>query len=164
MAVAGSLSFALALNETSANDLGTATMPHALAAAYAVTSGTTDNKMDLIYSDNNSLVATTVNIDVRGALSAALGGTSISMVEVRLIIIKNKGTTVLTLGNGTNPAWAGLFGGTAHTLSIPPGLFVWYCTTDGIGLQTTAATADILKLDSGASTVEYDIVIGGVSA
>ena len=162
-AVTGTIAFQCSLVETVTTDLDSVLSPANLSVVKAIVSGTTSDKMDLLWFDVDSLASTTRNLDLRGSLTSA-AGTAFSPVEVRLIIIVNSSSTVLLLGGGSNPAFSGLFADASDKISIPPGLFVWYCGTDGVGLQTTVSTADILKLDSGASTVNYTIILGGVSA
>jgi hypothetical protein len=126
-------------------------------------SGTTDNKWDCAWYDEATLTATTRNIDLSGALTRALGGATISAAECCGIFIANTATaaaSVLTLGNGSNAAYSGLFGATGHTITIPAsGMLQWFAPLDGGGLPITNSTADILKLDSGSATITYRIAL-----
>lgn len=174
MAVNLSLVVKLLGMESASNDLGVSTMPHKLdypGTLYAdgdYVSGTTDNKQDLIWSDRRTLVATSEQLDLAGVLTAALGGSAITMVEVRGIAIVNRATSAtsrLKLGAGANPSFAGLFVATGDIILIPAsGLFLWHAPLDGGGLTVTASTGDMLTLDSAAATITYDIVVWGVSA
>lgn len=173
MAVNTDLYLRLLAMESQANDLGTATQPHLLEFPGALrgrsyVSGTTDNAFDLVWSDSRSAAAAADTLDLRGVLAAALGGSLLNLLEVCAIVIKNKATTaahVLSVGAGSNPAFAGLFGATGDVIKVPAsGLFVWFAPLDGGGLATTAGTADILTIDPGANTISYDIVILGRSA
>lgn len=173
MAVNLSLVFKLLGMESAQNDSGTATMPHALEYPGSLytgdfTSGTTDNKQDLIWSDRRTLAATSEQLDLAGVLTQALGGATITMVEVRGIAIVNRATAAasrLLIGGGSNPSFAGLFGATGDIVKVPAsGLFAWHAPLDGGGLTVTASTGDMLTVDSGAATITYDIVVWGVSA
>ena len=167
MAVSTAISVSIEANESSANDLGTAIQRHLASLILSYASGTGDSQFDLVWSDSRSLVATTEDIDVAGALTKALGGT-FTAVEIGLIYIRNKNTVAaerLIVGNGTNPVFSGLFGASTHTLKIPAGgFFLWVAPLDGGGMAVTATTADVLKFDSSAATVAYDILIIGRSA
>ena len=172
MAVALNIQVSLLGNETSALDLGVASMPHTLkypgtlhAADYGT--GTGDNQQDKIWSDTRTATAAADALDLAGSLSTALGGT-LTVVEVRGIMIRNRSTAVagiLSVGAGSNPAFAGLFGATGDIIKVPAsGLFLWHAPLDGGGLTVTAGTGDILNIDPGANTVTYDIIVWGVSA
>lgn len=161
----------LACQEQAVNDLGVAQQPHLFEFPGTLNpggnygTGTTDNKMDVIWSDQRTLVATSEQLDVRGVLTSAINNTALAFIEVRGIFIKNHSATALLVGGGANPAFAGLFGATGDIIKVPPqGLFAWFAPMDGLGLSTTAATADMLTMDSVASTVIYTIVLLGVSA
>lgn len=169
MAVSIERSFRLVATESTANDLGTAIQPHqALPPNVIFESGTTDSKFDLVFSDTRTLTATSETLDFAGSLTAVIGGGTITMVEIGVIYIRNKATaaaSILTLGNATNPAFTNLLGGSTQTVKIPAGgIFYWEAPLDGGGLTVAAGTADGLKLDSGAATITYDILVAGRSA
>ena len=158
--------------EQSSEDMGLATKSHlweypgSLNAGGSYESGTASNKFDLVWTDSRTLVATTEDLDLRGVLTASLGGAVLNMVEVCGIAIKNTSlTTALVIGNGTNGAYLGMFGAVTHTITVPPGgKLEWFAPVDGGGLTTTAGTADILKVNSGAATIVYEIAVFGRSA
>lgn len=173
MSATTTIAFALQVMEASANDLGTATMPHKIAFPDTLhsgdyESGTIDNKFDIVWSDTRTLVATSEQLDVRGVLTAALGGAALNFIEVCGIFIVNTATaatSVLLVGAGGNPAFAGLFGATGDIIKVPAsGLLAWFAPLDGGGLATTGGTADMITVDSGAATITYKIVILGRSA
>lgn len=158
--------------QASALDHGLANIAHSLRfpgdlRADDYSTGTTDNKQDLIWSDRRTVTAAPDSLDVRGGLPDALGGT-LAFVEIRGILIINRATaaaSVLSVGGGSNPAFAGLFGATGDIVKVPAsGCLLWTAPLDGGGLATTAGTADILTVDPGAATITYDICIWGVSA
>lgn len=159
--------------EAAANDLGRASMLHELVYPGTLRSeehanGTGDYQQDLVWSDTRTLVATTEQLDCRGVLVGGLPASPMNLIEVRGIFIRNRNTTaahVLKLGAGANPV-TGLFGDAASDkINIGAGgCFLWHAPLDGGGIATTAGTADMLTLDSGANTVTYDIIIWGVSA
>lgn len=168
MAVTTSISVALRANEQSTADFGTASLPHVAEFLLDLTSGTIDNKADVVWSDQRTLAGASEQLDLRGVLTAALGGAALSLVEVRAIWIRNRATaaaSVLLVGGGANPAFSGLFGATGDIIKVPAGgCFLWVAPLDGGGLATTAGTADMLTIDAGAATITYDVMVLGVSA
>ena len=161
------------IREFTDNDLGSASQVHRIEYPGSLRSGeygtgTGDNQQDLVWSDRRTLTATAEQLDLRGVLTAAIGGAALGVVEARGIFIINRATaaaSVLLIGGGANPAFAGLFGATGDIVKVPAGgCFLWHAPLDGGGLATTAGTADMLTIDASASTITYDIVIWGVSA
>lgn len=175
MAVQLQASVVLTAYETSANDLGNAQQAHRFEFPGSLSStggvyatGTASNQQDRVWSDTRSAAAAADTIDLAGSLTAAIGGATITFVEVRGIAIRNKATTaahILSVGAGSNPAFSGLFGATGDVIKVPAsGMFFWHAPLDGGGLAVTAGTGDILTIDPGANTVSYDILIWGASA
>lgn len=166
MSAVTNVSLNVAVAEGTTGDLYAGSIPHAVSLALQWLSGTTDNKADTVYSDTRSAAASADNLDLRGSLAGVFG--TVSFAETKLIYIKNKATTsgyTLTVGAGTNGAFAGLFADLTDKIVIQPGgAFLWIAPLDGNNLATTAGTADILKIDPGSNTVSYDIVIIGASA
>lgn len=148
--------------------LGVNALSKAINYALSVTNGTGSNQADLLYVNSAGLVSTTSSLDLAGTAIKTPLATPVAMVEVVALIIHNTSTLaaqVLIVGNGANPAYAGLFGAGTHTITIPAGgIFIWIAPLDGGGLTVTANTGDILKLDSGAQTVTFKIAILGRSA
>lgn len=168
MAVSLSLSVNIRGREYQIGDLYTAVAEHAASYSLEQANGTVDNLQDLIWSDARSLVATSETLDLNNSLNPAVQANLISLVEVRGIYIRNKATVAaskLVIGNAASPAYAGLFGGAAHTISVPAGgMFLWTAPLDGYGLVVTGTSADGLKVDAGAATIPYEIIVWGVSA
>ena len=161
------------IRESVENDLGSAAQRHRIEYPGSLRSeehatGTGNYQQDLTWSDRRTLTATSEQLDLRGVLTAAIGGAALDLVEVRGIFIVNRSTTaasVLLIGGGANPAFAGLFGATGDIIKVPAGgCLLWHAPLDGGGLATTGSTADMLTVDSGAATIIYDIAIWGVSA
>lgn len=166
MAVTSSISVSCKCMETGTGDLGTPQCYHVWNWALGLTSGTTANKADLVWSDTRTLTATSENLDVVGGLTGLLG-TVLSFVEIVAVFVKNNSATgTLTIGNGTNPAYAGLFGAGTHTIAVNAGgMWGWVSPADGPGcLVPVGSTGDIIKVDSGAATISYSILVLGRSA
>lgn len=172
MAVNLSLGVRLLLSESSALDFGTGVIPHLLEFPGTLRTGdyltgTGSNTQNRVFADQRTLTATSETLDLYGGLTDAFG-VVINFVEVRGIYIKNTATaaaSVLIVGNGAAPAFAGLVGAAAHTIKVgPSGLFLWVSPLDTAGLTVTNTTAQDLKIDAGAATITYDLAIWGVDA
>lgn len=124
--------------------------------------GTGANNVDAVYSAAATLAATTLAIDLRGGLNSVLTGDAVAFPIITTFAIKNKATTTgynLTIGAGSNPFITWL-GATGDAVKIGPGgVLIVHSPVDGYA--TTAGTADILQLDSGANSVDYEILILG---
>ena len=93
MAVSVERNFRLQVTESIAGDLGTGIQHHVISPAAATyATGTGDSQFDLVWSDTRTLVATTETLDLAGSLTAAIGGATITMVEIGIICIRNKAT------------------------------------------------------------------------
>jgi hypothetical protein len=110
-----------------------------------------------------SLVATTVDYDLAGVLTDVFG-TVLTFTKLKGLMIRNNNTTsghVLIVGGATNPV--PLFSDASDKHPIAPGgsLILFGPLADGI-CAVTAGTGDKLRLDAGANTISYDIVLIGV--
>lgn len=117
------------------------------------------------YDKARSLAATSENLDLAsGSLTDGYGNTA-TFAKLKMLYIKNLSTTAgetLKIGGGTNPFLLFDDGSDIYDLG-PNGIyFVWEPSL--AGLPVTAATGDILKIDSGAATLTYDIAMVGASA
>lgn len=152
--------------ESTTLDLGTATFLLSVLREFDLASGTGDSAFDMVWSDTRTLVATSETLDLSGSLTSALG-VSITFVEIGFIYIYNKATaaaSVLLVGNGAAPAFAGFLSGATVKLTVgPSGWNAWYSPLDSAGLTVTNTTAQDLKIDAGAATITYDIVLVGRS-
>jgi hypothetical protein len=133
--------------------------------ADAFASGTAIDQADLAWWDTaRNLAATSETHDLAGGLTDPFGAT-ITMARVKGLYIKNNSTTVgetLKIGGGSNPFL--LFDNASDIYELGPNgiFFVW--EPSAAALPVTASTGDLLKIDSGAATFTYDIVIIGASA
>lgn len=166
MSVVTSINLRVSAVDSTSTGLSQPVANHILEFLLDMLSGTVAAKCDLAYSETGSLVATTKAFDLIGTLKTALGA-NFDCANVCLIAIKHMGTTgALEVGNGTNPAYANLFGAAAHTIKVQPG-GVWIWVAPGVlpaCLDVDPGTADNLKIDSGAATIPYQILILGRSA
>jgi len=135
---------------------------------FPILNGTTAGKMDLLYSKTATLAASaSEELDLRGALTDALGQTCV-FVDVRMIcVIASAGNTndVLVGGAAAN-AFVNWVGNSSDIVVVKPGGCLFLYTPTDAGYAVTAGTADLLKIanSGGATGVTYTIYIGGVSA
>lgn len=168
MAVSTTISLSLNATESATGDLWSAAAAHVKSALIEWATGTGSSQSDVIFSDTRSAAASADAIDLKGTSNLAGVYANCTFVEVRALLIINKSTTagqILTVGAGSNPAFAGLFAATGDAIKIPAGgVLFWAAKYDGDGLIPVATTGDILTIDPGASTISYDIVIIGTSS
>lgn len=122
-------------------------------------SGTGANGALRYYQKSNSLVATTVDIDLTAAICS--DGT-VGLTHWRELRVWNLSTADdLTLGLGTNPITASFMGGTTPTVTIPPGGVFVQAKPLGTNGYVVDSTHKILRLNSGSATVSYRVLILG---
>jgi hypothetical protein len=175
MAVASRISIMVRALESQSRDLGLATMPHLVeyptpavnSGSPEFATGTASYQFDRVWSDQRTLTATSEDLDLAGVLTSQLDGSTITFVEIGGILIYNTSTTAaLTVGGAAaNQAFTGLFAAATERLKVGPlGQVAWVSPIDGGGLTVVAGTADQLKIDAGAATITYQIVLLGRSA
>ncbi|MGW5352207.1 hypothetical protein ACWERV_17060 [Streptomyces sp. NPDC004031] len=169
MSLTSSLSASVGFTQSSALDLGTASLPVSVRAAVQLASGTGAGQADRVFSDRRTLAASgTENLDLAGTLVDAFGAT-ITFVKVKGLYIRADAanTNNVVLGaEGTNP-WATLLNSTG-TVTLRPGAFFLAAAgaADATGYAVTASTGDLLKVvnSAGGTAVSYDVVVIGTSA
>lgn len=134
--------------------------------SYALATGTTTGKADLVFTDTRTLTASsTENLDLAGGLTDVFGAT-LTFVEVVAIYVKAAAGNAnnVVVGGAASNGFAAPFGDATDTVKVAPG-GVCLLTNDA-GFAVTAGTGDILKIANGGSgtSVTYDIVIVGRSA
>lgn len=166
MALQTNLDLTLRANLTNAIDLETASSPLSLDLSDELTTGTgAIDTADKKFSDRRTLAATTENIDLAGSLVDAFGNT-ITFARIKCIVIRNRSVTPgenLIIGGAASNTFL-LFADATDKDSIGPGGIRLYWEPSAAAKPVTASTGDILKVDSGAATITYDIVIIGSSA
>jgi len=151
-------------DETGSGDLFTPRAQHTIEHLIALASGTSASQADLVWSDTRTLAATSENLDLAGSLSGALG-TTVTFAKVSGIIIRNNTATAaakLLVGGAASNQFINWVANSSDILQIGPS-GILFLTSPVDGYAVTAATGDILKIDSGAATISYSIVIWGRS-
>lgn len=166
MPVTANLNLSATGRHTAALDLGTASFPFAISAAYALASGTAAGQADRVFADQRTLTASaTENLDLAGALTDAYG-TSITFATVKAVIIKAAAANTNDV-QVTRPATNGvpLFMAASDGIALKPGyVFAWFGS--GAGATVTASTGDLITVtnSAGGTSVIYDVLIVGTSA
>jgi hypothetical protein len=150
---------------TGTGDTGTPIFTSLVEVTSSQASGTTSGKQDLLWEDTGTAaISTPVDIDLAGSLTDKFG-VAVVFAEITRLTIKNNETgtgKTLTVGAGSSP-WISWLKATGDAIVIAPGgTFVLDNPLDGY--PVTATTADILRLDPGANSVNYTIQILGRSA
>jgi hypothetical protein len=169
MSLTSSLSAAVGFTQSSALDLGTASLPVSVRAAVQLVSGTGAGQADLVFSDRRSIAASgTEGLDLAGTLTDAFGAT-LTFVKIKGLYVRADAANtnnVVVGADGTSP-WTTLLNSTG-TVTLRPGAFFLAAagSADATGYGVTASTGDILKVanSSSGTAVSYDIVVIGTSA
>jgi hypothetical protein len=152
---------------TTARDLESPVSQYDILFRHVLSSGTGLDQGDLLWSDERILSATSENIDLAGGgLSDGLGS-ALAFVKVKGIYIRNMATTAgynLLVGGAATNAFINWVGDATDIVNVGPGGALLLYNPSAAGYAVTAATGDILKIDSGANAITYRIVIIGTSA
>lgn len=129
-------------------------------------SGVAAGQADRCWHSRRILAASaTENLDLSGTLTDEYGN-PLTPARIKGLYVRaaDANTNDVVVGGAGTNAWTGPFGGTAHTLAVPPGMLLPLTRLDG--WPVTANTADLLKFANGGagSPVTYDVVIFATSA
>lgn len=118
------------------------------------TNGPGDGLAEILIHRSGRLKASTLELDLDAIINVF--GALCSLSKVRFLIVENRTLTagkVITLGGD----WVTSIGGLP--VVKPGGLVLLNAPIDGY--TVTATSADVLQLDPGAETIDYEILIGG---
>ena len=108
-----------------------------------------DDDVSLLYSKRNTLVATSDNLTVNDDSLTDFFGEPLTFVTVRHIQVVNKDATHnLIVGGGSNSLIPAITLGANGCLNLTTAI-------------TVSGSAKLLKIDAGANTVQYDVIILG---
>lgn len=130
----------------------------------ALANGTGANQANQIFSDTRTLAsAANETLDLSGSLTNAFGE-SVTFTKLKAMIVQNKGTTDLTIGNAASNQFASFLGGATQTLVVPAGGVLVLTAPGANGFAVTAGTGDQLKFTNGSgASLDYDLVLIGVN-
>jgi len=132
----------------------------------SLATGTVLDQADRMWHDNRTLSATSEDIDLAGGVTDGLGA-SVTFVKVKCIAIFNNSTTAgdnLTVGGAAATQFVNWVGDATDKIVIGPGGCFLLWNPSLAGYAVGAGASDLLKVDSGANEIEYDIIIIGTSA
>jgi len=122
-----------------------------------LTPGAGLNQFQNIYAGGQSVpngAPVTLNL-VDGSLKMP-DGTATNFTDIQLLVIRNNGAAVLTVGGGTTPV------ASIGTITVNPGaIAVLIANASGAPYTVTAVTAMLLKFTSAAGTLPVDVIIAG---
>jgi len=130
------------------------------------TNGTGNDEANLVWHDTRSLAATSEDLDLNAALTSTLvgGAVTVKFTNIKALYIRNNSTTtteILAVGGAAGNQFINWVANTSDIVNIgPSGILALINPLDGY--DVTAATGDLLKIDSGADTFTYDIWIVGI--
>jgi len=159
MAVSGQIKTTISITNTGASDLSSPTE--------TITDGDAINKMDIVWSDQRTLTATTSeNLDLAGGLTDTYGNT-LTFAKVKYLFVSaaaaNNG--IIQVGGAASNAFVNWVANSSDILQVRAGGWFDLAAPDADGYAVTAGTGDILKINNtGAAAGTYNIAIGGVSA
>lgn len=151
----------------------------ALSPATALTSGTTANKADRVWSDTGRTILSGANddidlydlgtIDIGGGAGKDALGQSVALAEVVALLIYNQPGSaggLLVFGEGSTSAWNGPTNGsdTAVFGPIRPGGWLMLFAPTDPAYAVTDAASNLLRLTASGGNVTYDISVLGRSA
>lgn len=165
MAVTTNLQLTVNSTLTETLDLSTPRDSLVMNLSDALATGTSANQADVLWHDSRLLSATSEDLDLAGILTDGLGNT-VTFVTVKAIVIHNTSTTAtesLAVGGAASAQFVNWVGAADDEVNVgPDGVFLLWSPIDGY--DVTATTGDLLKIDSGADNITYEIAIIGTSA
>jgi len=158
MALTAQITTSIVASLTGAPDVGAVSQEISDKLRLTLTSGTGANQANNIFTDDFSIVgAGTQTYDLAGALTNGIGGTAI-FTAIKMIAIKNNGTTALTYGGGS-ASFLGFLGDATDEIVVPAGGFIVLADPTAAGQAVTATTADLITL-SGTDVSGTIYIIG----
>lgn len=164
MAVTGTVQVAVSLTNLGAGD-STGKQSNTInvgASPVTISDGASANQFSKIYRKVISLTAATPQTLDLTALTDD-GGASVSFSTIKEIYMRSKSTTSshkVTVGAAASNAFTGPLAGTSPTLDVCASSPVNLCNLLSSG-WTVDATHKSLKLDPGANTQDFELVLAG---
>jgi len=145
-------------------DLVTINAPLSYSKTFTLTSGTSTNQAQQMFTDSRALAASTSeSIDLAASLTNGFGQT-ITFTAIKCIYIENlsTSTTTFSIGGAASNQFINWVADASDIIKIRPGGCVLLMAPDATGYAVTAATGDILKvLNDHSAEQTYKIVIIG---
>lgn len=143
--------------------LGTAPITSTASSSLSLASGTGANAINKVWSKSSTPAIGTPDTWTLSALTDDVGRT-VAFGKVRALVVINLDAVdghALILGNAATNPWAGPFGAGTNTVKVPAGGFLALVGPLATAFAVTAGTSDQLKVDPGANSVPYKILLVG---
>ncbi len=165
-ALAGNITFKMAWDFINDIDLSDTTDDLDISWGTTVADGTGKDQCDLLWHDQRTLAATSEDLDLTGTETGIFSATA-DFVKVKGLFIKNTSTTAgenLSIGGAAGTQFVNWVSNADDEIVIgPDGIFALW-NPSAAGYAVGAGASDLLKIDSGAATIIYDIVVVGTTA
>jgi hypothetical protein len=129
--------------------------------------GTIAGSIDGIHCKTYSLVATSTTLDLTAMTDPNGAAIVCTTGRIREFIVQNTSAFPLTIGAAAATQWIGMLGTTTSTLIVPPLGIHHFSDPSTVGASAGAyvdATHKSFKLDAGANTVTFNLLIAFCSA
>jgi hypothetical protein len=151
--------------QSTALDLGTATLPFSLSVAYSLTDGVAAGQADRVFTDTRTLgPSATENLDLAGVLTDAFGAL-ITFATIKAVIVRARKENTNDV-QVTRPATNGvpIFMVAGGGVALAPGE-VFAKVRSGAGIPVVPATGDLIAVTNSAAgtPVTYDVIVIGTS-
>jgi len=125
-------------------------------------SGTGAGQVDGIHSKTYSLAATPTTLDLTAMTDPNGAAITCSTGRIRSLWLQNLSNYAITIGAAASTQWLGMLGTTTSTLVVPPNGILTFSDPTTVGTSAGAyvdSTHKSLKIDPGANTVQFNLVI-----
>lgn len=117
----------------------------------------------VVWHDRRTLSATSEDLDLSGSLTGSFG-VSVAFTKIKGFLVYNRATTAgytLALGGAASNQFINWVANSSDIVNVGPGgcFFLWNPSLAGYAV--TAGTGDLLKINSGANAITFDIVLIG---
>lgn len=167
MALSAVVKSSVAITQTGAGDLESATARISESSTLTYTDGAGAGQANLQWSDERTLAASgTENLDLAGSLANLLGAAVFARVKYIKITASANNTNNVNFTRPASNGLAGIFLAAGDGVSIPPGGKFEWGDPGATGVAVTASTGDLLTVANSAAgtSVTYRIIIIGASS
>ena len=154
------------IEETVSEDLSTPRDRFVYEFGDTLATGTGLDQADKLFHDTRPLAGTSEDFDLAAGHTSKFGVT-ITFVKIKMLFIKNRSTVAgetLAVGGAAGNQFINWVGDATDIINIQPNGFLHVWAPSLAGFAVTANTGDLLKIDSGAASFSFDIIIVGTSA
>jgi hypothetical protein len=150
-----------------ANDISSLSLTLAKRVALVLSAGTTVGQADLFFDDTRTVGTT--GLDALNLFTGLTNGANLAVsfrkLKAMLVVASATNGQFITVSQPTTTGVSGLFSTTGAGIIIRPGTyFAWAAgAADATCVAVTSGAATINILNSGVSTISYDLVLIGTT-